>query len=132
MSATDTQYYEENQSEYILESLLKDIKTSSERTSLSIPSTIRYPCPISGCAKEFVRKQNLKSHLTSHSKEDNTFQCPKCNKRLKRLPDLYRHQRSIHGEGKLLVCQICHKAFGRMDTLKKHVALCNLESTLSS
>ena len=83
----------------------------------------RYECEV--CGRKFIRKLNLKQHLSSvHGVGDvKTFQCDVCSYVAKQKGHLKRHLMYVHciGDVKTFQCHICSRVFKHKHHLKDHL-----------
>eukprot|EP00808_Paulinella_micropora_P000478 g67420.t1 len=71
------------------------------------------------CNKSFSRRQNLQSHLRTHSGE-RPFVCVQCNARFAHRSNLTTHFRTHSGE-KPYACVQCNARFAQSSALKSHL-----------
>ncbi|OMJ20898.1 Transcriptional regulator CRZ1 [Smittium culicis] len=72
---------------------------SSKKSKSSDNSEVTRPFTCSICSRQFARKYNLKTHLTTHPQFKDVskkFPCTVCNKQFTRKHDLKRHLSTIH------------------------------------
>lgn len=81
-----------------------------------------FACSFPGCGSTFTRKQNMKSHMTTHS-DDRPHRCNQCKSGFRRRQELLRHQRTVHPPSgvKQFSCRVCCGSFARADALKRHI-----------
>ncbi|OWF42724.1 zinc finger protein 658-like [Mizuhopecten yessoensis] len=79
------------------------------------------------CAKVFLKKQDLKSHLKVHS-DARPFNCDLCPKAFNHKSTLTNHRR-IHTGEKPYGCEICKKGFTFLSSLQRHKLLHMTETT---
>ncbi|XP_071984896.1 zinc finger protein ZXDC [Engystomops pustulosus] len=83
-----------------------------------------FRCPQPGCAKAFDRKQQLKVHLLSHTKEQRPYKChvENCGWTFTTLYKLKRHLQS-HDKQRPFPCDApgCGKSFTTIYNLKAHL-----------
>jgi uncharacterized C2H2 Zn-finger protein len=77
-----------------------------------------FTCPV--CHKGFVRRQNLTSHMSSHT-NDRPVPCPECDLTFRRRQEMLRHLRSIHRNAIIVRCPGCDKPFTRNDAYHRHL-----------
>ena len=94
----------------------------NDKSSLLKHKTIRHtekPFQCQLCYKSFARKDNLHSHLNSHS---NRFKCMTCSKCFATKQNLLRHDR-IHTGEKPFKCSTCLKEFRSHSDHAEHVRI---------
>ena len=94
----------------------------NDKRSLLKHKTIRHaekPFQCQLCHKTFARKDNLHSHLNSHS---NRFKCVACSKCFATKQNLQRHDR-IHTGEKPFKCSTCQKEFRTHSDHTNHVRI---------
>ncbi|XP_077546210.1 uncharacterized protein LOC144158902 isoform X1 [Haemaphysalis longicornis] len=77
---------------------------------------VSYMCRF--CKKVIYRRNNLKSHIRTHTGEK-PFVCKVCEKRFNRRTDLRNHE-SSHSGKKPFVCKLCQKGFANRKALTEH------------
>ncbi|KAJ3177525.1 hypothetical protein HK101_010223 [Irineochytrium annulatum] len=97
----------------------------SHRSDTGASSPLKvHVCPY--CPSQFTRKQNLRSHLSTHTL-DKPHACVEggCDARFRRRQEMLRHHRSVHGgvEARPWCCpgKGCGRRFARGDALKRHL-----------
>ena len=78
-----------------------------------------YYCPVQGCTKSFNRKDLMKNHKRTHTKEK-PYLCAVCNKGFRTPKQCSEHKRRTHSIQRF-ACHICHKEYKRTDALKNHL-----------
>ncbi|XP_035701650.1 zinc finger protein 675-like isoform X1 [Folsomia candida] len=85
-----------------------------------VENPYRFPCIL--CGKEFKRKENLHTHIATHTKEK-SYQCSSCGKRLAKKDHLKNHE-FVHMEKSLrpvFKCNICPQIFFTKTGLNHHI-----------
>ena len=91
----------------------------------NIPARGPFICQVSGCEKEFNRKDNLKCHIKTHIPNRNRpFECYQCDRGYLRQVDLMRHIETVHLGVRRHFCRNCSKAFTRKEGLRIHAERC--------
>ena len=79
------------------------------------------PCKL--CGKVIGHRNNMKSHIQTHS-EDRTFPCRfSCNKSFKTLQNRSVHEQCVHVKSKRYECGICSRKFYAPKDIKEHMFL---------
>ena len=89
--------------------------------------TGRQPYSCGLCSKMFIRRYELKSHLSRHFGM-NVFLCPVCGKQFSHPSNLVRHVR-IHTGSKPYKCVDCGKRFNQANSLHTHRAALHVHVT---
>ncbi|XP_064477953.1 zinc finger protein 501-like [Ornithodoros turicata] len=84
-------------------------------------SAVRFTCPT--CARQFARRDYLRSHLSMHTGEAARHSCEVCGKCFHQRSDLKRHS-AVHAESqeerRPHACSLCQKTFVDRSTLNRH------------